>query len=157
MPSNADGASCTRKQTTRIHTDSFVFSIGGRAASPPQHWRACCEAIKACWFFWPAMKACCFILGASEPMCHQAFWQSGTSITTDHYHSVCKRAGFSDRRWPSPLIDETIKKSSLRGQATTPNKITRRERKKLYRGDQAKADQCRGERLRAHRVRSPSS
>ena len=28
----------------------FVFSNGGRAASPPQHWRACCEAMKACWF-----------------------------------------------------------------------------------------------------------
>ena len=36
------------------------------------------------------------------------------SITTDHYHSVCKRAGFSDRRWPSPLIDEALKKSSVR-------------------------------------------
>ena len=77
LPS-ADDDSCTRKRVTQMKPDSFVFSIGRRAPSPPQHWRACCEARKACWFVWPAMKACCFILGASEPMCHQAFWKSRT-------------------------------------------------------------------------------
>ena len=128
MPSNADGASCTRKQTTRIHTDSFVFSIGGRAASRPQHWRACCESIKACWFFWPAMKACCFILGASEPMCHQAFWQSRT-IHHNLSLSFCIQACWFF--WPALAftiewrnIEKEFGKRTL---AKTPTKIIRRQ------------------------------
>ena len=125
---SADDDSCTRKRVTQMKPDSFVFSIGGRAASPPQHWRACCEARKACWFFWPAMKACCFILGTSEPMCHQAFWQSGT-IHHNWSLSFCMQACWFF--WPALAftIDRRNyqKEFAKRSRATTPNKITRRQ------------------------------
>ena len=128
MPSNADDDSCTRKGVTQMNTDSFVFSIGGRAANPPQHWRACCEAIKACWFFWPAMKACCLILGASEPMCHQAFWQSGT-IHHNWSLSFCMQACWFF--WPALAFTiewrNIEKEFGKRIQGKRPTKITRRQ------------------------------
>ena len=86
------------------------------------------------------------------------FGKAEQSITTDHYHFVCKCAGFSDRRWAFTVEWRNYEEESAkRTQVTIPTKVTRRERKKLYRDDQAKADQCRGERLHAHRVLSPLS
>ena len=81
------------------------LSIGGHAARRQKHaafffdrpWRHVA-------LFWELRNRCVI----------KHFGKAEQSITIDHYHFVCKRAGFSDRHWLLPLNDETMKKSSLR-------------------------------------------